>query len=246
MTKTIKTGKKILPGLSTLPRSDWKSNVASIEKLGLEEIAIFPTFIEIEERKQLYSALEKTPLKKIPHVHLRDDMEPWELEYFIKRYQAEVFNIHPWPGFKRLFEKCPQYKKMTFVENLDTLSDDFFKMLEDGYGGICLDASHYEDAGRLQGEPSYEKFEECLSDYPIGCCHISGVKDEMYEYSVTNPEGIVYKEKLYGSHYVDELSELNYVKKYLKYLPPIVSIELENSFEYQLKVKEYLEKMINE
>jgi hypothetical protein len=34
------------------------------------------------------------------------------------------------------------------------------------------------------------------------------------------------------------------MKKYVKYLPSLVSIELENSFEQQLKVKEYLKKTL--
>lgn len=37
---------------------------------------------------------------------------------------------------------------------------------------------------------------------------------------------------------------MDYVKKYKKYLSDIISIELENSFKEQLKVKQYLEKIL--
>ena len=41
-----------------------------------------------------------------------------------------------------------------------------------------------------------------------------------------------------------DLSELDYVKKYVKYLSPICAIELENSFKQQLEAKKYIENII--
>jgi hypothetical protein len=63
--------RKILLGLTTTPRSDWREKIREIDELGLEEAALFPTFIHLPERKELYGLLEKTGIKKAPHVHLR-------------------------------------------------------------------------------------------------------------------------------------------------------------------------------
>ena len=49
----------------------------------------------------------------------------------------------------------------------------------------------------------------------------------------------------YSYHMLGELSELDYVKKYVQYLPRYLSIELENSFREQIKIREYLEKIVN-
>lgn len=68
---------KILLGLTTTPKSDWREKVKEIEKFGIKELALFPTFLSPDERKELYTLLEKTKIKNIPHVHLRDDMEEW-------------------------------------------------------------------------------------------------------------------------------------------------------------------------
>jgi len=43
-----------------------------------------------------------------------------------------------------------------------------------------------------------------------------------------------------------ELKDLDYMKNYEEFWPPIISLELENTFEEQLKAKEYLEKIINQ
>ena len=55
--------KKILLGLTTTPGSDWRKKVSEIDKLGLKELALFPTCLNEQERKELYGLLEKTKLK---------------------------------------------------------------------------------------------------------------------------------------------------------------------------------------
>jgi len=231
--------KIILPGLTTTPDSDWREKTSEIDKLGLKEIALFPTFIGSEDRKELYNLLEKTKLKSIPHVHLRDeDMEEWELDLLINKYSCKFFNIHP--NAVKIFQ-YKKYLKMMYVENLQKIDERFFSAL-DKVAGICLDVSHYEDYGVISGERGYENFSEVLKKYPIGCCHISAVKSvsqEAIDY-LTHEKSLVY-----SYHKLSDLKELDYVKKYVQYLPEYVSIELENSFLEQIKVKEYLDKIIN-
>jgi hypothetical protein len=235
----MKVNHIILPGLTTTPSSDWREKTREIDKLGLKEIALFPTFLESEERKELYSLLENTKLKTIPHVHLRDDMEEWELDLFHGKYGCQLFNIH----FNKScidFMLKSKYREIIFLENLADINEFYLENISK-CGGICLDVVHWNGAIYLK-KKSYESFEKALKNHKVGCCHISAESKEPYIY--TDPKSG--KETLVkDDHWLSDLSQLNYVKKYVQYLPEYVSIELENSFEEQLKVKEYLEKIIN-
>lgn len=227
--------KKILLGLTTTPASDWREKTREIDKFGIKEIALFPTFLETEERKELYSLLEKTKLESIPHVHIRsNDMGTEELDYFINKYKTKVFNIHAPNAQFSINYDYSKYK--CYLENTDFIPTK--KELKD-YAGLCVDFSHWEN-GIKKKNKLYDNFEELIKKYTIGCCHISGVSKELFPYS--------YCEPAYDIHTINDLKEfkeLDYIKKYLKYLPELISIELENSFEEQLTVKEYLEKLIN-
>ena len=88
--------KKILPGLTTITPGEWKNKVKEIDELGLKEIALFPTCLDYKARHELYHLLEKTGLSSIPHVHLREeDFEVEELDYLVKRFKTQVFNVNP-------------------------------------------------------------------------------------------------------------------------------------------------------
>lgn len=230
--------KKLLPGLTTTPRSDWREKIKEIDKFQLNEIALFPTFLKVNERKELYDLLQKTDLKRIPHIHLRDDMEEWELDLFSEKYQTEFYNIHPQPPDLVMLKKMKSKINNVYVENLEKIDDYFFE-IADMCQGICLDLSHWEDEGILEG---YDIFSKRIKEYKIGCSHISAIKKEYTTWRHYATNELI---NLYSDHLLQDFNELDYVKKYVEYLPEYVSIELENSFSEQLKIKEYLEKIIN-
>lgn len=232
--------RKILLGLTTTPQSDWREKIKEIDDLGLEEVALFPTWLQLDGRRELYALLEKTKLRRIPHVHLRDDMEEWELTYLIDRFKAEIFNMHANEATQEFLGHTRQGEKI-FVENQDYVGDLFLASL-DSFAGICLDVSHWEDQGIIQKHDGYGEFSGLFKKYKIGCSHISAVNDklEILDNYLTGK-----KMTLYSHHWLDNMKDLDYVKKYVQYLPYYVSIELENSFKKQLEVKEYLEKIIN-
>lgn len=216
--------KKILLGLTTTPRSNWREKIQEIDQLGLEEIAAFPTFLKLEERKEYYALLEKTQLKNIPHVHLRDDMEDWEIEYFLTRWKTQVFNIHScWQFFK--FWENKLWKERVFVENQSSVRGDFTE-IANLCGGICLDFAHWKSRENnfFNG---YWNFEKILKKFPIGCCHISAIRREKKFFWTDD-------------HHFRQLSEFDYLKEKIVYLPELVSLELENSFTEQLLVQKYL------
>ena len=232
--------KKVLLGLTTTNNSDWRNKIKEIKKFNIKEVALFSTVLSMEERKELYNLLEKTSVEFIPHVHLRDDSESWELDYLTEKYNTHVFNIHAYEQNFNFLNLNGNYREKIFVENQEKISDCFTKILG-VCGGVCLDVSHYEDYGKIQKEKTYDDFENLLENYYVGCCHISAVRREPYQY-----EHYLNDKKFlcYANHLLSSMEELDYVKKYVKYLPKFISIELENSIEEQLEIKKYLENII--
>jgi sugar phosphate isomerase/epimerase len=232
--------RKVLLGLTTTSKSDWREKIREINKLGIKEIALFPTFLNLPDRKELYNLLEKTGLQKIPHVHLRDDAEEWELDYLSEKYGTKLFNIHAFPQALQILE-IKKHRKNIFLENQEEISELYINSLERS-GGICLDVSHWEDMGIRMKRKGYDQFLNLIKKYKIGCSHVSIVNDIPEKgLNYITGEGVV----SYSHHWLNDLSELDYVKKHAGYLPEYVSIELENPFSEQLKVREYLENMIN-
>jgi hypothetical protein len=222
--------KKILLGLTTTPNSDWKEKIKEIDKLDLKEIALFPTFLKTDGRKELYSLLEKTGIESIPHVHVRsEDMDPKELDYLCQKYKTQFFNIHSAQDFPINFDYS-EYKM--YLEN--TISIPTREELKK-YSGFCVDFAHWESGMKKKNE-TYRNFENLIKKYSIGCCHISAVSEKLV-YSPYDPPA-------YDKHMLSSHQEIDYIKKYIKYLPNIISIELENSFTEQLEIKKYLEKII--
>ncbi|MFA6306900.1 MAG: hypothetical protein WCV70_03000 [Patescibacteria group bacterium] len=234
--------KKILPGLTTRTPGKWKNKVREIDELGLKEIALFPTSLNAEERRELYDLLEKTGLKKIPHVHLRDDMKLEELDYLTNKYGTEVFNVHSENDFYKSTRDYKNYFEKIYVENTvsNTPTENDLKR----YAGLCFDLSHWQALVLSEGENGSEniKLKKFGQEHKIGCNHIAAVKPEKIHYYDKSSKQDFYS---YDSHDLADLSELDYVKKYKDYLADIISIELENPLKRQLEVKKYLEKILD-
>lgn len=237
----MKFTKNILLGLTTTPGSDWRGKIREIDELGLKEVALFPTFLNQEDRKILYTLLEGSSLENIPHVHLRDDMEEWELDYLVNRYKTRLFNIHPYRDSVDCF-RSSKYVKNIYVENLDYITEEFNSFVG-VYSGLCVDFSHWEDSGVIQGERSYNKFKNIVDNSEIGCCHISGVRTYPDTIKHFNSGQVM---KVFSWHNYEKLSDFDYILKYVKYLPDVISLELENSFKEQILARNYILKMIND
>jgi len=219
---------------------DWRPKISEIDDLGLTELALFPTAIELPERQELYSAIEKTGLKKIPCVHLRDDMERWEIDWLIEKYGAEKFNLHPSKEARAFLATNSDLKHLTYIENLDWLSSVFFELVEEA-AGVCLDVSHYEDFGVMQNSQGYEGFAEYLRNHTIGWNHVSAINDELAKNISAVNQGEIVE---YNLHTIQRLSQMDYLRGHLEVMSDTVAIELNNSLAEQLKVKKYLESFI--
>ncbi|MDP3990855.1 MAG: hypothetical protein Q8P63_00980 [Candidatus Nealsonbacteria bacterium] len=219
---------QIFPTITTKTKSGWKSKVEEVRILKLKEVSVFLSCLLPQERKELYQALKKTKVQKIPLVHLRDDVELWELDYLREHYQTAIFNTHSGREFP-FKNNLDKYKKEIYIENAYYSFDE--EELKE-FAGICLDFSHLENDRLLRPE-IYQQDIKLIEKYPLGCGHISAIN------SMTNmdKEGSAWR----CSHFFENLFEFDYLKRYpLKYFPSIIAIELENSIKDQLKVKEYI------
>lgn len=225
--------RKILPTITTTWGSDWREKIREINRLKLEEVAVFPTCLEKEEREEMYQLLEKSTLKRIPLVHLRGDMTLEEINYFKERFQTKVFNVHS-PRRDFFSKKLEPLKKEFYLENTRIPWEE--EEVKE-FAGLCLDLSHLENDRKLHPEV-FENDMKILKKYPIGCNHISAIKKKIF---------FSHNEWQYDCHKLESLSELDYLKNYnISLFSSYIAIELENPIEEQLKVKEYITKILKE
>jgi hypothetical protein len=231
--KTNMKNKKheILLGLTTTPNSDWHAKVEELKKFKIKKVALFPTFLSIHKRKELYELLDEIKGLKIPHVHLREqDVQQWEMEWYLS-HGAKVFNIHMGEHNNKVLKK---YKDCVFVENHTFKSIPEKQLIANA--GICLDFQHWKRA-QTACEIVFKHTKEYAEKFTIGCCHVSPLPKKR--------NFIVRFFKKVGGHYMISIDEFDYLLEFKKYLPKYISLEVENSFEKQLKVKKYLEKILN-
>jgi len=227
---------KIFPTIVTTTYNhsfpNYLEKIEEAEFLGIKELCFFPTALEKEERKKAYRALEKSKIKSIPFIHLRHDTEPAEAEFFINRFQTKVFNVHFSPFFTS--GEWRKYLKKIYIEN--TISPWREKEIKN-FAGVCLDFSHLEDF-RLLYPDGFRENIKILEKSPCGCGHISAISQKI---RYGKELGLNY----HSQHYFEDLADFDYLKNYpQKYFPPIIALELENSLEEQLQVKEYIEKIM--
>ncbi len=224
---------EIILGLTTTPGSDWRGKVEEMKKFSIERIALFPTFLKKAQREELYALLETVADLKIPHIHLRSDMTIKEIRYLESRFGGEVFNTHP-EGKYHIQADWKDFFSKLYIENATKILEE--KDLEK-YAGLCLDFSHLENA-RIKKMPHYAATLRLAEKLPIGCCHVSAIRSSRF-----NPLNLYFG---FDRHYLKDIREIDYIGQYKKYLPKYISLELENSFEQQLEIKRYLEKIISD
>lgn len=224
---------QVLPTITTITPGLWQKKIKEVKKLKLEEIALFPTCLKKEERKKLYQLLKETSVKSIPFIHLRSDVTEAEIDYLIKNYQTKVFNTHSKREYPFLYDYSEYYKKLIYIENTyDPLDENEIKE----FAGICLDLAHLENT-KVFNKKNYEHNIKLIEKYSCGCNHIGPTKNFSF----------LEKKNLQGEHphYLKDLSEIDYLKNYpMKYFSSFMALELENTIEEQLKIKEYIANLL--
>jgi len=221
--------RKVLVTITTTYHSNWRKKIKEIDELNINEVALFPTGLNLQGRKECYQLLKKTKLIKIPFVHLKSDMAPWELKFLIKNYQSKIFNIHSETEYPLKYN-LSFYSNQIYIENTNCFLNE--KEVKK-WAGICLDLSHLEDDRHLNPKRYHHNL-KIIKKHPLGCNHISAVRKKTFHHTQYG--------KIKSSHWIQNLTEVDYLKKFPKeFFSPVMAIELENSLKKQLKVKEYIE-----
>jgi len=218
----------ILPGLTSTKKERMPAFLEAMDRHGVRAIALFPTCMERGERRALYAELERLEGLRIPHVHIRSDMDEAELDYLSGRFGAEAFNIHPASSGHPYPEPPAAYAARIFVENVEEApADEELRAL----GGLCPDFSHWANALAFGRTRYGEAMRAYGKRYAIGCCHLSALR-----IGVPNPWHGEWDHHEYAT-----LSDLDYLAGYAAFLPRRwASLELENSMEEQLAAKAYI------
>jgi hypothetical protein len=223
---------KFIPSITTTNGSNWREKFREIEEFKIEEIALFPNCLTKEYRQTLYDMIKRSCIKKIPFVHLRDDMDVEELDFLAKEYDTQIFNTHSEREFPIDREWLVKYRELICIEN--TLKSPLDAEEIKKYGGICLDFSHLENL-RLLASDKYKQEVEVLSKFPIKCNHVSVIKKE---FSFVDSKT---RKLRYDSHLLEDLSELDYLKNYpVNYFSDFCAMELENKISEQLEAIDYI------
>jgi len=217
--------KRIYPSVVTFA-GNWREMLTEVSDLKLTEISLFLTCANKTERREIYRILEKTKVKKIPHVHARHDMTEEELDYLVKKYKTKAFTLH-YQYYVKFFRKS-KHKRNFFIENNDgqsRLKD--LKIIKE-VGGVCIDLSHFKYFERYNQE-YYEKTKESVKRHKVGCNHLSAI--------------------LPGTgrswHRAKNFSELTYVKDIpKKFFSSYINLELGNPIKQQLVFKKKLAKLL--
>ena len=218
----------IIPGLTSTRKDRIPAWIQGLRHSAVRTVALFPTVLSSSERRALYEELSTIEGLHVPHVHLRTDCDEREMEYLTRTFGTSLFNIHP-AGTRHEFGSVPVgFESRVYVENVDAPPADH-ELGE--LGGICVDYSHLESA-RARGRGDYvATVERQMSEFPIGCCHVSAIRKDDPNAWNGGPD----------HHEYLDLSHLDYMTRYAESLPPEwASLELENTFDEQLDAIEYL------
>ncbi len=222
----MKLDKRILVSITGRTQKDWESKLKEIEDHKIKTIALFLEIYPLTQRKKIYKALLNSNIKKIPLVHIRNDMKKRELKFLAKNFKTKCFTIHEdsfkylknWNGFnKKLFLEMNKDNKIP--SNVDV----------NKIGGFCIDLSHFKAEEELwTKEFEYIIRREKIHRY-FKCNHLNG-----FDYK-TNQD----------LHTITSLKQFSYLKTLPKFVfGKYIAIETFNSIEEQLKFKQYIIKLL--
>ncbi|MFA5355515.1 MAG: hypothetical protein WC302_02200 [Candidatus Paceibacterota bacterium] len=224
--KNLSFRDKVFPSITGEGSLDWSRKLKEINSLEIKQICIFLSRFDKKERSNLYRLLLKSKIKEIPFVHLRDDMEAKELDFFINNYNTRFFNAHE-DSF--LQDEWKDYRDKIYLEM------DYNNKIEKAVevkraAGFCVDLAHFRaSVARGTKEASYTYLKR--KGMRFGCNHIGGYDPA----------------KMDDKHRITGLKDFNYLITLPKFLfGEVLAIEADNSIKEQLEFKEYIIKILND
>jgi len=226
MTKDKNIAKKIFVSITGNTAKEWQGQLKELERRGITEAALFLEQYPIKQRREIYKALESSSIKKIPLIHIRNDMSRQELAYLSDRYNDPYLTIHE-SSFKYLKKWQGFHKRLYLEMNMDNHLRTMVKVGK--VGGFCVDLSHFKSAEEkwskefiyIAGRKKHKKY--------FACNHVNG-----YSY-----------QKNRDIHIITDIHQFDYLKTLPRFVfGKVIAIETANSIKEQLKFKGYLAKLL--
>jgi hypothetical protein len=217
---------KILLSITGKENVDWQNKLNEINQLKIEKAAVFLSQFEKKERDNFYRFLLRSSIKEIPFVHLREDVESKEIEFFINNFKTRYFNIHEdhfqhldkWQGF---LDKL--YLEMDF--NSQIAKDVKVRRI----GGFCVDLAHFKSAIVRGAEEAYYIFLR-KNKIEFACNHLGGYSEELMS----------------DIHKIKDIKSFDYLNTLPKYVfGKVMALEVENSIKEQIVFRDYIFKILN-
>ena len=218
---------KIYLSITGKENIDWQSKLEEINQLKIIEAAVFLESFNRKERDHLYKFLLKSSIKKVPFVHLRDDTDQKDIEFFIKNYQTQYFNIHE-EHFDILDRWQGYWDKLYLEMDYNSQIDKDIKVRQ--IGGFCIDLSHFK-AAIAQGTEEANYIFQRKDKIKFVCNHLNGYDPV----------------KKCDKHTVTNLKDFDYLTTLPKFVfGQIIALEMNNSIKEQIKFKEHLTKLLGD
>ena len=218
---------KIYPSITGHKTIDWQSKLKEINQLKINQAAVFIEWFDKKERPHLYKFLLKSSIKKVPLVHLRDDTDKEDIEFFIKNYGTQYFNIHE-EHFELLDQWSGYWDKLYLEMNYDSQIAKNVKVRE--IGGFCIDLSHFKAAIARGAEEASYAFKR-KNKIKFTCNHLNGY------------DPIKKRDK----HTIDSLNDFDYLTSLPKFVfGPTIALEVNNPIKEQIEFKKYLTKLLTD
>lgn len=214
---------KIYPSVVTW-QADWRRQISEVKEFKLSAISLFLTAVKITQRREIYELLTGTAVQRIPHIHIRQDMAKWELNFLVKKFKTKVFSLHF--QYLKNFSNL-KYKKQVFIENNRYQGRIKNLAALRTCGGVCIDLSHLEE-DRLNISDNFFVAQETVAKYKVGCNHLSAVKSDGN-----------------SCHLAKTKKEFDYLLGIPQsFFSPYVCLELQNSIKQQLEFRKYLARIL--
>lgn len=222
----------IIVGILFSKTPEWRSLLSTIPVALDNQMGLFLQGMGLEDRKEIYRIFETSPIKKIPYVQLASDAQDWEIKFFVEKFSTSVFSLPAVPSSLPIIDHWPLPSTPCLLENSSPeIKDSIFTqetMSRPGVNGVCLDVGALETK-RLRQNKLYQADIAVLDHQTVSCVLISPIPHSTLGRLFAKPFRL------------ESLSDLRYLKHFPpKFFSTMMVLELCNSFEEQLEVKQYL------
>lgn len=234
----LTSSSSLLFGLVCNQPLDWRSKLPSLTNLQIRELGLFLGGVPLATRREIYRELEKSSVVKIPYVQLPIEADDSEIEYIIQKYSTTIFSLPAVSAAYAVANRRLQAPQTILIENPGTeVAEAEFSeeaLNRPGVKGICLDMAVLEDH-RLHRPKVYQSQLYALDHHPVLCSVISPLATSWFQRFNKN------------SCRLTSLTSLRYLHNVPpKYRETKLVLKLDNFFDEQLEVKQYLEAIFGE